>query len=66
MVTTTPTRLGAEFFARAAERFLDDLDAASVTAQIDAALEHIGGPDDATAQVVEASRRALADGAEDW
>ena len=56
----------SEFFARAAERFLDDLDAASVTAKIDAALAHIGGPDDATLAVVEASRRALADGAEDW
>ena len=63
------TELGmsrSEFFARAAERFLDDLDAASLTNQIDAALDHIGGPDDATAQVVAASRRALADGAEDW
>ena len=35
----------SEFFSRAAERYLEELDRASTTAQIDGAIERIGQPD---------------------
>lgn len=56
----------SEFFAHAAVRYLDDLDAASATSQIDAALERIASGDDSNAVAVEAGRRVLADGADQW
>lgn len=48
-VTRRAASLGmsrSEFFARAAQRYLDELDAESLTAQIDTALETLDLPDD--------------------
>ncbi len=56
----------SEFFSRAADRFLDDLDAESVTAQIDAALELFETPDDAAADAVAVGHRLLDDGNDEW
>lgn len=56
----------SEFFARAAARYLDDLDAESVTAQIDAAIGAVEVADDSAAAAVRASHRTLADAAGEW
>lgn len=55
----------SEFFARAADHYLEELDARSVTEQIDAPLERIGALDDSTAVAVEASHAALG-GSDEW
>lgn len=55
----------SEFFARAAQRYLDELDAASLTGRIDAALETAQGADDSAAQAVAAGHRVLA-ATEEW
>jgi hypothetical protein len=55
----------SEFFSRAAARYLAELDAASLTARIDAALE-MGGDDQTEAAVVQAGRRALRADHEEW
>ena len=49
----------SEFFARAAVNYLDELDAKSLTAQMDAALDLIGETDESTELVVSAGRRVL-------
>lgn len=49
----------SEFFARAAQHYLDELDAQSLTGQIDNALEHLDAPDDASADAIAVSHRAL-------
>lgn len=50
----------SEFFTRAAQRYLDSLDAQSLTAQVNAALT--AAPDDeSTAAAVAAGRRRLTD-----
>ena len=56
----------SEFFARAAQHYLDDLDAESLTSQIDGALEQMDAPDEGAADAVAAGHRVLdaADG--DW
>lgn len=54
----------SEFFARAADRYLDELDAESVTSQINTALEHVDTPDEAAADAVGAGHRML-DGVDD-
>ncbi|MGY5885339.1 hypothetical protein [Modestobacter lacusdianchii] len=62
------TELGmsrSEFFATAARRYLDELDAESLTGQIDAALDVAPEPDTSTAEAVTAGRRLL-DTSEDW
>ena len=48
----------SEFFARAAERYADELEAASVTEQINAVIDG-GGMDESNAWAAEASRRHL-------
>lgn len=48
----------SEFFARAAERYADELEAASVTEQINAAIDD-GPMDESNAWAVEAGRRHL-------
>ncbi|MGH8962646.1 MAG: hypothetical protein ACRDWT_15900 [Jatrophihabitantaceae bacterium] len=53
----------SEFFVRAAERYLADLDAASLTDQIDVALEHA---DDSNAVAAAAGRRRLAETDDVW
>lgn len=49
----------SEFFARAAERYADELEATSLTAQIDAAIAG-GAVDDSNAWAAAAGRRYLA------
>ena len=56
----------SEFFARAAERYLDELDAQSLTTQIDDALDRLGAPDDTAADAVAAGHRLLADTDDEW
>jgi len=56
----------SEFFARAAERYLDELDAESVTRKIDAAIARLAHEDESSAYAVTAGRRFLADAAGDW
>lgn len=55
----------SEFFTRAAQRYLDELDAGSLTAQIDAAVERLGSDDTAEA-ATSVGRRVVADSSEDW
>ena len=55
----------SEFFARAAVNYMDELDLKSLTTQIDAALELLGGMDDSNQDAVEAGRRVLGD-SEEW
>lgn len=50
----------SEFFARAAERYLDELDAESLTHQIDQALQ-IAGTDASSSDAVAAGQGRLAD-----
>lgn len=56
----------SEFFARAATRYLDELDAASLTEQIDAAIGSIEAADGSNADAVIAGRRLLIDATDDW
>ena len=55
----------SEFYSRAAARYLDELDAESLTAQIDAAVEAVGH-DDSSADAVSVGRRVVSDLAGDW
>lgn len=67
-VTRRATTLGmsrSEFFARAAQRYLDELDAESLTTQIDGALEALGLPDDEYEEAIAVGRGVL-DAADDW
>lgn len=56
----------SEFFARAAQRYLDELDAQSLTNQIDEALGHLDTLDEASGAAVTAGHRTLADTDNDW
>jgi hypothetical protein len=50
----------SEFFARAASRYLDELDAESITHQIDSALAQLHRADESTADAVATGHRLLA------
>jgi len=54
----------SEFFARAAQRYLDELDSQSLTGQIDIALERLAGADEAAAAAVAVGHGVL-DGLDD-
>lgn len=56
----------SEFFARAAENYLDELDTHSVTRQIDAVLEGCGAVDDSNAVAVEAAHGFLRESDDEW
>lgn len=56
----------SEFFARAAQHYLDDLDAQSLTSQIDDALDRVGASDEAAADATAAGRRLLVDTDDEW
>lgn len=56
----------SEFFARAAERYLAELDAQSLTGQIDEALDRLGTPDDTAADATAAGHRLLAGMDDEW
>lgn len=49
----------SEFFARAAERYMDELDTRSLTGQIDAALESLEESDGSLVDAVSAGHRVL-------
>jgi metal-responsive CopG/Arc/MetJ family transcriptional regulator len=51
----------SEFFTRAAQRYLQELDAHSLTARIDAALALVGLDESATAAVTAGHRRLATD-----
>ena len=68
-VTQRASDLGmsrSEFFTRAAQRYLDDLDAQSLTGQIDSALGHLHGNDEAQATALAVGHRVLDDMDDDW
>jgi metal-responsive CopG/Arc/MetJ family transcriptional regulator len=56
----------SEFFARAAQRYLDEFDAESLSSQIDQALDVLGAPDDTQEAAVEVGRRVLTAADDDW
>lgn len=56
----------SEFFARAAARYLDDLDNESVTRQIDHAVAVLGEVDDSAADAVNVAHQLLAGTTDDW
>ena len=55
----------SEFFARAAESYLDKLDSVSVTKQIDETLAGIND-DESSVAAVEAGRPVMADSTDEW
>lgn len=68
-VTRRAVALGmsrSEFFARAAQRYLDELDAESLTTQIDSALEVLDAPDEAQEAAVDIGRRVVSAVDDDW
>ena len=56
----------SEFFTRAAQRYLDELDAQSLTNQIDEALAQLGDPDESQNAAVDVGRRIVSAGDDDW
>lgn len=56
----------SEFFARAAARYLDELDAESVTRQIDLAVDALSAGDDSASDAIAAGRRVLDRESGDW
>jgi hypothetical protein len=56
----------SEFFSRAAARYLDELDAESVTRQIDVVVVAQAERGDSAADAVAMGRRVLADASGDW
>lgn len=56
----------SEFFSRAAVRYLDELDAESVTCKIDLAVASLGPSDDSAADAVTAGHRVLAAATDEW
>lgn len=56
----------SEFFARAAQRYLDELDAQSLIGQIDGALERLDGIDEAEAAAVAVGYRVLGAVDDEW
>jgi antitoxin MazE6 len=68
-VTQRASDLGmsrSEFFARAAQRYLDELDAQSLTGQIDRALERIHGTDETKTAAVAIGHRVLGAVDDEW
>jgi hypothetical protein len=55
----------SEFYTRAAQQYLEQLDAESLAARIDAALD-LAGSDDSAELAAEAGRRRLAHGEDEW
>ncbi len=55
----------SEFFSRAAVHYLAELEATSLTARLDAALE-VNTDDETTTAVQHAGRRVLCDDQEEW
>lgn len=56
----------SEFFAQAAESYLDQLDSEALTKRIDEALETIGSIDSSSIEAVASGRRHLAAVDDEW
>lgn len=56
----------SEFFTRAAEHYLEELDARSLTGRIDEALERLESADDSSRDAVAAGRQVLEDQGDEW
>jgi metal-responsive CopG/Arc/MetJ family transcriptional regulator len=56
----------SEFFARAARRYLDELDSQSLTAQIDSVVDRLDTPDEAQVAAVATGRRVLDAMDDEW
>lgn len=56
----------SEFFSRAAQRYLEELDSDSLTAQIDRVVERLDGSDDAQAVAVAAGKQLLGAVEDEW
>jgi len=56
----------SEFFSRAATRYLDELDAGSITDQINQAVDAQTLDDDSAPAAVAVGRRVLEDSSDDW
>lgn len=56
----------SEFFSRAARRYLAELDAESITRQIDQAVDAQAARDDSSLDAVTVGRRVLEDSATEW
>lgn len=56
----------SEFFSQAAARYLDELDAASVTDQINQAVDGQNELDDSSAVALAQGRRVLGHSSDDW
>lgn len=56
----------SEFFARTAQRYLDELDDESTTRQIDLALQTLDHPDGSSEDAVDAGRRTLDGSDDEW
>ena len=68
-VTRRAAALGmsrSEFFARAAQQYLDQLDVESLTDQIDSALEVLAEPAEAQQDAVTVGRHVVANADDDW
>jgi hypothetical protein len=69
LVTRRASELGmsrSEFFSRAAQRYLEELEADSLTAQIDRVVERLDGSDDAQAVAVAAGKQVLRAVEDEW
>jgi metal-responsive CopG/Arc/MetJ family transcriptional regulator len=56
----------SEFFAVAAQRYLDELDDESTTRQIDVAIESFVQPDESSEDAVNAGHRMLDESDDEW
>jgi hypothetical protein len=56
----------SEFFTRAAARYLDELEAESLTEQIDTAIASLEATDDSAADAVAVGRRLLIEATDEW
>jgi metal-responsive CopG/Arc/MetJ family transcriptional regulator len=56
----------SEFFTRAAARYLDELEAESLTEQIDTAIAILDAIDDSAADAVTVGRRLLGEATDEW
>lgn len=68
-VSRTSNELGmsrSEFFSRAAQRYLDELDAQSLTGQIDDAVARLSSAEDSAASAVAAGHSLLDDMDDEW
>ena len=68
-VEVTAAALGmsrSEFYSRAAERYLDELDDHSIIAQINAVVDAVGAADDSNAVAAQHGRRRLAAVSDEW